>query len=170
VFWSNNPIHVISNIQSIVTIGTAVPDNITAFARMNASTGSLRIEKTVQGGGSAAGFEFEVRNAAGDLIGTFTSGANGVVTSIVIPQMPENLEFLFDLSLGGLVAVPQEDGSIFFFVAADVVNVLTIERPAIVVENPAEEPQETPQEEAESEEIAEEDSAYYTSPPRQRYP
>ena len=85
VFWSNNPIHIISNIQSIVTITTAVPDNITAFARVNASTGSLRIEKTMQGGGSAAGFEFEVRNAAGDLIGTFTSGTNGQVT---IPNLP----------------------------------------------------------------------------------
>ncbi|MCL2447243.1 MAG: SpaA isopeptide-forming pilin-related protein [Oscillospiraceae bacterium] len=85
VFWSNNPIHVISNIQSIVTIGVGVPDNIQAFARVNASTGSLRIEKTVQGGGSAAGFEFEVRNSAGDLIGTFTSGANGQVT---IPNLP----------------------------------------------------------------------------------
>lgn len=85
VFWSNNPIHIISNIQSIVTITTAVPDNITAFARVNVSTGSLRIEKTVQGGGSAADFEFEVRNSAGDLIGTFTSGANGQVT---IPNLP----------------------------------------------------------------------------------
>ncbi|MCL2530715.1 MAG: SpaA isopeptide-forming pilin-related protein [Oscillospiraceae bacterium] len=85
VFWSNNPIHIISNIQSIVTITTAVPDNITAFARVNASTGSIRIEKTVQGGGSAAGFEFEVRNAAGELVGTFTSGANGQVT---IPNLP----------------------------------------------------------------------------------
>ncbi|MCL2532324.1 MAG: SpaA isopeptide-forming pilin-related protein [Oscillospiraceae bacterium] len=85
VFWSNNPIHIISNIQSIVTITTAVPDNITAFVRVNASTGSIRIEKTVQGGGSAAGFEFEVRNSAGDLVGTFTSDANGLVT---IPNLP----------------------------------------------------------------------------------
>jgi len=85
VFWSNNPIHVISNIQSIVTITTAVPDNITAFVRVNASTSSLRIEKSVQGGGSAAGFEFEVRNAQNELIGIFTSDANGQVT---IPNLP----------------------------------------------------------------------------------
>jgi|GEM_PF-7114634 len=82
---------------------------------------------------------------------------SGVETAIFIPQMPENLEFLFDLSLDGLVAVPQADGSIFFFAAADVVNVLTIERAPIVVEIPAEEPQD----ETDEDEMTEEDATYY---------
>ena len=81
---------------------------------------------------------------------------SGLETSIVIAQAQDNVEFLFDFSLDGLVAVPQEDGSIFFFAAADAVNVIELERPANAVENPAEEPQE----EAIEDEIAEEDSAY----------
>lgn len=92
--------------------------------------------------------------AGADLEQTMTP--SGVKTTIVIAQPQDNLEFLFDLSLDGLVAVPQEDGSIFFFAAADVVNVLTIERAPIVVEIPAEEPQEETDGEA-----AEEDNAYY---------
>ncbi|MCL2447298.1 MAG: SpaA isopeptide-forming pilin-related protein, partial [Oscillospiraceae bacterium] len=85
VFWASDCITNKNQIQGLVTVGQPVTDTLTATVQLTASTGSLRIEKTVQGGGSPAGFEFEVRNAQNELIGTFTSGANGQVT---IPNLP----------------------------------------------------------------------------------
>ena len=87
---------------------------------------------------------------------------SGVETSIVIAQSQDNLAFLFDLDLGGLVAVPQEDGSIFFFAPADVVNVIAIERPVLMEEITIVEPEEIAEDSVhynENEEVSLEDVA-----------
>ena len=47
--------------------------------------GNLRIDKIVRGGGSVAGFQFEVRNSGGSLVGTYTTDSTGRITISGLP-------------------------------------------------------------------------------------
>ena len=47
--------------------------------------GRMVIDKTVKGGGSPAGFQFEVRNSGGTLVGTYTTDSTGQIS---IPNLP----------------------------------------------------------------------------------
>ncbi|MDR1464263.1 MAG: Cys-Gln thioester bond-forming surface protein [Oscillospiraceae bacterium] len=61
---------------------TGVPnDPLRAYLKLKVSTGMLAIIKTSQyNNGSVSGFQFEVRNSSNALVGTYTSGADGVIT------------------------------------------------------------------------------------------
>lgn len=76
LIWSP-PGHEGSN-QDMVTGVDADP--VPAFLKVKVSTGNLAILKTTQhNNGSVSGFWFEVRNSSGTLIGTYSSGADGII-------------------------------------------------------------------------------------------
>ena len=65
-------------------------DPVSAFLKVTATEleqpkGRMVIDKTVLGGGSPAGFQFEVRNSGGALVGTYTTDSTGRIS---IPDLP----------------------------------------------------------------------------------
>jgi len=81
------------NDQDIVTYGEEIDDPVQGFVKLGVSAGSLAIIKSVEGGGSVAGFSFEVSGA-----GTFTTGASG---RIDIPNLAPGSYTVREVNLSG---------------------------------------------------------------------
>jgi hypothetical protein len=105
IFWSNNPIHVISNIQATVTVGMEIPDQVQGFVRARVSTGGLDIIKTTEhNNGAVAGFQFRVENVdAGQNLGTFTTDATG---RIHVPNLQAGRYRVTEINIPASFAAP----------------------------------------------------------------
>ena len=74
-------------------------DPLPAYLKLKVSTGNLSIIKTSQyNDGGVSGFQFEVRNASGGLVGTYTSGADGVIN---IPGLVAGTYSVKEINLSG---------------------------------------------------------------------
>jgi uncharacterized surface anchored protein len=81
-----------------------IDDPVRAYFRLEVSTGNLSILKTTQfNGGSVGGFQFEVRNEAGTLIGNYTSGTDG---TIYIPNLQAGTYSVKEINLSSDFVTP----------------------------------------------------------------
>jgi len=68
-------------LQDIVDYAAEVSDPVSGYLKVEVGTGSLEIIKTSQhNGGTVSGFQFEVRDSANKLIGTYTSTSSGKIS------------------------------------------------------------------------------------------
>ena len=77
-----------SGLQNMVVFNYAeqpVTSGTISFTCAEQAKGRMVIDKTVTGGGSLAGFQFEVRNSSNTLIGTYTTDSTGKIS---IPDLP----------------------------------------------------------------------------------
>ena len=83
VIWSDGVISNTNNngqIQDVVTYSAEIDDPVQGFVRARVNNGSMSILKTTQhNGGSVSGFQFEVRNSGGGIVGTYTSDSSGKI-------------------------------------------------------------------------------------------
>ncbi|MDR1565054.1 MAG: sortase B protein-sorting domain-containing protein [Oscillospiraceae bacterium] len=106
VVWTD---YIMSNktngqIQDLISYGADVADPVNGYVRLKVSLGSLAIIKTTQNnGGAVDGFQFEVRNSAGTLIGTYTSTASG---KIDIPNLQPGTYSVKEVNLSTDFVVP----------------------------------------------------------------
>ena len=79
-FWCSNAIIVKGEVQGLVMSGVDIADPIRGYLRAEVKYGSMAIIKTTQhNNGSVSGFQFEVRNSAGTLLGTYTTTSSGKI-------------------------------------------------------------------------------------------
>lgn len=79
-FWCSNKIVVKGTVQGLVMSGQNISDPLEGFVKVEVPYGTMAIKKTTQhNNGTVSGFQFEVRNSSGTLIGTYTSGSTGVI-------------------------------------------------------------------------------------------
>ncbi|MCL2627088.1 MAG: SpaA isopeptide-forming pilin-related protein [Oscillospiraceae bacterium] len=96
VFWGWETISDKNNRQGLI-LGTEIDDPVPAHMKLKISTGNLDIKKTTQhNNGSVGGFDFEVRDSFNNLIGTFTSDANG---NIHIPNLAAGVYTVKEINL-----------------------------------------------------------------------
>lgn len=106
VTWSDE---VMSNkdsgqIQDVVSYTAEVDDPVQGFVKAKVNNGSMSILKTTQhNNGNVAGFKFEVRNASGTLIGTYTSTASG---KIDVPNLPAGTYTVKEIDLSNEFVTP----------------------------------------------------------------
>ena len=109
VVWADDKIgpNVSNQLQDVMTYGTSVSDPVNAFLKLTAvpAEGDLTILKSVSGGGSPAGFQFEVRKGS-DLVGTYTTDANG---KIQIPNLIPGTYTVKEVNLPADYVAPTEN-------------------------------------------------------------
>ena len=90
--------------QDVIKAGDSIDDPVRAFLKIEVGTGNLAIVKTTQhNGGTVSGFQFEVRNSANTLLGTYTSSSDGKIN---IPNIQAGTYSVKEINLSSDFVTP----------------------------------------------------------------